>query len=101
MRAGVSDAFAPPQDATAQTSVPLAGLRILLVEDNLINQELATALLEQVGIHATLAENGRQALEILEHASFDGVLMDCQMPELDGYEATRAIRRGPRCRSSR
>jgi signal transduction histidine kinase/ActR/RegA family two-component response regulator len=70
----------------------LAGLRVLLVEDNEVNQELAVALLERVGIQVTLAGDGRQALSCLKAGSFDCVLMDCQMPEMDGYTATRLMR---------
>jgi len=71
----------------------LQGVSILLVEDNDINQELAIDLLNSNGIHVTLAKNGQEALEILEQNSFDGVLMDCQMPVMDGYEATKEIRK--------
>jgi signal transduction histidine kinase/DNA-binding response OmpR family regulator/HPt (histidine-containing phosphotransfer) domain-containing protein len=79
-------------DAIAQ----LRGARVLLVEDNDMNQELALDLLGQHGIEAVLAVNGQQALDILEReARFDGVLMDCQMPVMDGYTATRAIRQNP------
>lgn len=70
----------------------LAGLRVLLVEDNEVNQELAVALLERVGIQVTLAGDGRQALSCLKAGTFDCVLMDCQMPEMDGYTATRLMR---------
>ena len=74
----------------------LAGLRVLLVEDNEVNQELAVALLERVGIQVTLAGDGRQALSCLKAGEFDCVLMDCQMPEMDGYTATRLLRQEPR-----
>jgi signal transduction histidine kinase/ActR/RegA family two-component response regulator len=67
--------------------------RILLVEDNLVNQRLASRLLEKHGHHVTIAGNGRLALERLEKESFDLVLMDVQMPEMDGFEATAAIRK--------
>jgi signal transduction histidine kinase/ActR/RegA family two-component response regulator len=73
----------------------LAGLHVLLVEDNEVNQELAVALLERVGIQVTLAGDGRQALSCLKAGSFDCVLMDCQMPEMDGYTATRLMREQP------
>ena len=73
----------------------LAGLRVLLVEDNEVNQELAVALLERVGIDVTLAGDGRQALSRLKAGAFDCVLMDCQMPEMDGYTATRLMREQP------
>jgi CheY-like chemotaxis protein len=77
----------------------LAGARVLLVEDNLINQELAVALLKGAGIDVTVANDGRQALHMLDLHRFDGVLMDCQMPEMDGYEATRLIRLQPQYQS--
>jgi len=73
----------------------LAGSRILLVEDNAINQELARDLLERAGIEVSLAVDGQQALDMLAVQPFDAVLMDCQMPVLDGYAATRELRRRP------
>ena len=66
--------------------------RVLLVEDNLVNQKLALKLLEKFQIEATLAVNGEEALKTLEEQSFDLILMDCQMPIMDGYQATRIIR---------
>jgi len=65
---------------------------VLLAEDNPTNQEVAITMLENIGCQVTLAETGLEALEELSRTSFDLVLMDCQMPEMDGYEATRAIR---------
>jgi signal transduction histidine kinase/CheY-like chemotaxis protein/ligand-binding sensor domain-containing protein len=73
----------------------LAGARILLVEDNPINQELARDLLNRAGIVVNIAGDGQEALAILGRERFDAVLMDCQMPVMDGYEATRALRRRP------
>ena len=76
----------------------LADSRVLVVEDNEINQELVRELLAEAGLKVELAENGRQALDMLASQNFDGVLMDCQMPVMDGYEATRRIRQQARFR---
>jgi CheY-like chemotaxis protein len=73
----------------------LRGAKILLVEDNEINQELALELLESNGMTVVVANNGVEALAQLKACDFDGVLMDCQMPVMDGYEATRKIRQQP------
>jgi signal transduction histidine kinase/CheY-like chemotaxis protein len=73
----------------------LCGARVLLVEDNEINQELATELLMHNGIRVDYAYNGQQALERLGERRYDGVLMDCQMPVMDGYTATGKIRQNP------
>lgn len=70
----------------------IGGAKILLVEDNVQNQEIATELLNKVGIEVVVANNGKEALEKIDEGVFEGVLMDCQMPVMDGYEATKVIR---------
>jgi len=67
-------------------------LRILLAEDNAVNRKLATKLLEKMGHCVTVVENGKKALEALEQGNFDLVMMDVQMPVMDGFEATKLIR---------
>ncbi len=68
--------------------------RVLLVEDNQVNQKLGRIMLSHLGVNVTLASDGQEALDRLKEQAFDLVLMDCQMPVLDGYEATAAIRTG-------
>ncbi len=74
---------------------PLQGSKLLLVEDNALNRELAIDMLYHYGIRVDVAENGQECLEKLQSLSINGILMDCQMPVMDGYETTRAIRNIP------
>ncbi len=70
-----------------------AGINILVVEDNAVNQEVALGMLNKIGFQAEVADNGQEGLDALTNGNFDLVLMDCQMPVLDGYAATAAIRK--------
>jgi len=84
------------RESIRSSAARLRGLKLLLVEDNAINQELAIDLLHNAGVEVTLAGNGQEAIDILAQQSFDAVLMDCQMPVMDGYTATSILRQDPR-----
>jgi CheY-like chemotaxis protein len=94
--------YRKPEHDFAETSdknetikdVNLSFEKILLVEDNRINQIVATKILTKLNLKADVAVNGIEAIEKLNSATYDLILMDCQMPEMDGYETTKAIREG-------
>ena len=89
---------APPPAAPA--TAPSRGCRVLLAEDNVVNQRVAVLMLERLGCRVDVAGNGLEAIDLSGRLPYDIIFLDCQMPELDGYGAARAIREreagGPR-----
>ena len=91
--AALPAALAAERQTAAAGWPGLAGRQVLLAEDNPVNQQVAVAMLESVGLRVEVVDNGRSALEVASHGRHDLVLMDVQMPEMDGLEATAELRR--------
>lgn len=89
-----------PSHATVNTPVSVEGKKLLLVEDNKINQLVAGKLLEKFGYAYDIAENGIEAVDKASSNHYDAILMDCQMPVLDGFEATKRIRQSEQAKSA-
>ena len=81
------------KEQEAEALKHIQGARVLLVEDNEINQQVAREILEGAGLNVTLATNGQEAVNAVKENNYDAVLMDVQMPVMDGYTATRRIRK--------
>jgi signal transduction histidine kinase/DNA-binding response OmpR family regulator len=92
-KAKLSVARAKPEAPSAATTVHFKHLRILVVEDNEINRRVAMLMLEKAGCRADFVKNGKEAVDTVKETPYDVILMDCQMPIMDGFEATRQIRR--------
>ena len=86
----ITDAAEPP--VSAGTDIKTAATRVLLAEDNPVNRKVAVHVLRRLGLETDVAENGLMAVDLCKQREYAIILMDCQMPEMDGYTATRSIR---------
>jgi CheY-like chemotaxis protein len=86
----------PSRQGSARHSLPETPVqsrgKVLVVDDNVVNQKIAARMLERCGYRVDIASNGRKAVEASAHMAYDHIFMDCQMPEMDGFAATAAIR---------
>src|SRR5260370_24795002 len=87
------DAYRRDEIASAKRSVASQRGRILIAEDNVVNQQVAIGVLAALGYRSDVVANGREAIEAAGLVPYAAILMDCQMPEMDGYQATQEIRR--------
>jgi signal transduction histidine kinase/DNA-binding response OmpR family regulator len=92
VRVGAAPRQIPAAGASGRAEVDLSTVRVLIVDDNELNQKLAQVIVERMGCRVSLANNGREAVDLLSVTTFDLVLMDIQMPIMDGYTATRFVR---------
>jgi CheY-like chemotaxis protein/HPt (histidine-containing phosphotransfer) domain-containing protein len=92
--AAAAPAVAAPRSPLWQAAQVQIHARVLVVDDNTVNQKVAVRQLEKLGCRTDVAANGREAVDVLCRLAYDLVLMDCQMPEMDGFAATAAVRQG-------
>jgi CheY-like chemotaxis protein len=92
-RVGAAPAAAAPYRIRQEGAFAGMGIRVLLAEDNVVNQKVGVRMLERLGVRADVVANGREAVDMFQLARYDVILLDCQMPEMDGYAAAAEIRR--------